>query len=190
VARILPLAQAIAFAFALLVSAGPLAPAVLAACDSPPAIEDALRTGEIAFVGTVTFLENTDRWAVVTVEERWRGAGSLPESVEVHGGPEPGSVTGTDRAYERTRYLFVVSNAGDYLADNACSGTRPWTEDLARLRPGGVPAVAPGSAGSPFDLLDSGDVVVVAALIGALLVAIVAYILILRRRRRPPDWRR
>jgi hypothetical protein len=175
---------------ALLGALGPLAAPALAACDAPPAVEDAVRSGEVVFVGTVTFLENSDRWAVVDVQERWRGADALGESVQVHGGGDPGSVTPFDRSYEPRQYLFVVKDAGDYLEDNACSGTQPWTEALARLRPDGVPAVAPGSTGSPFDLLASGDAVVVAALAGALLVAIVAYILILRRRRRPPDWRR
>jgi hypothetical protein len=180
----------VAFAALLLGAAGPLAPAALSACASPPAIEDAVRTGEIVFVGTVTFVENGDRWAVVNVDERWRGADSLPESVQVHGGLEPGTVLGTDRSYELGRYLFVVTDAGDHLADSACSGTRLWTGDLARLRPNGVAAVAPGPGDSPFDMLVSGDVLVVVALVGALLVAIVAYILILRRRQRPPDWRR
>ena len=143
------------------------------------------------FVGTVTFLENDNRWAVATVDERWRGADGLGPTVQVHGGPEPGTRTPVDRTYEPVRYLFVVSDAGGgVLSDNACSGTQPWTEDLARLRPGGVNAVAPGATGSPLDVLADPDVVTIAALVGALLVAVVAYILILRARRRGPDWRR
>jgi len=149
-----------------------------------------VRDGQVVFVGSVVSLSNDDHWAVVNVEERWRGADSLGDAVRVHGSGDPGVVLPTDRTYEPGRYLFVVTDAGTYLADNACSGTQPWTADLARLRPAGVPAVAPGPSGSPLDMLANGDAIVVSGLVVALLIAVVAYILILRRRKRPPNWRR
>jgi hypothetical protein len=182
-----------ALAVAALLVAAPLAtvPSALADCASSVPVENAVQLGPVVFVGTVTFVENDNRWAVVQVDERWLGADELPPSVNVHGGPEEGSSTPTDRAYQvAQQYLFVVTNQGDSFADDACSGTTPWTPDLARLRPAGVTAVAPGDTGTPLDLLSNGSTVAVAALFGALLVAIVAYILILRRRRRPPDWMR
>jgi hypothetical protein len=182
-----------AFAIAALLLAAPVStvPGAFADCASPVPVENAVRLGPVVFVGTVTFLENDNRWAVVQVDERWLGADELPDSVNVHGGPEEGSSTPVDRRYQTgQQYLFVVTNEGDSFADDACSGTTPWTADLARLRPAGVTAVAPGDTGTPLDLLQNGSTVAVAALFGALLVAIVAYILILRRRRRPPDWMR
>jgi hypothetical protein len=88
------------------------------------------------------------------------------------------------------RYLFVVTDGGSFLVDNACSSTVAWTVDLGRLRPAGVTPAAGPPGPTLLDVLDSGDLVVVAGLVGALLIAIVAYILILRSRRRPPAWLR
>jgi hypothetical protein len=173
----------------VVVSALPAPAVVRASCVPPPPLDEAILSGEVVFVGTVTGLESEDRWATVVVEERWNGAGDLPGTVQVRGGPEPGAATSLDRTYaDGTRYLFFTTRGTGFLEDNACSSTQPWTDELAQHRPPGVSPAPAVEAGEPVGGLDTGDVVVVAGLVLALLVAIVAYLLILRARQRPPDW--
>ena len=180
-----------ALALVVLGLAGSLArPAVvLAACATvPQPAEDAVLFGDVVFVGTVLRTENEGRWPTVRVEERWKGADGLADTVVVRGGPEPGTATAADRTYLPGRYLFVVENQNGVLADDACSGTRAWTDELAPLRP---PEVTPAAVDLPTDPLGSinpGQLAAVALLLFALLVAIVAYLYVLRARRRPPDW--
>lgn len=181
------MALSLVVAVALLPSPAP----VRASCVPPPPFDEALLFGEVVFVGTVTGVENEDRWATVAVEERWKGADDVPETVQVRGGPEPGVATSVDRTFiDGTRYLFFTTRGTGYLSDNACSSTQRWTDELARYRPPGASPAAAVEAGEPVGGLDTVDVAVVAGLVLALMVAIVAYLLILRARRRPPDWMR
>ncbi|HET7830710.1 MAG TPA: hypothetical protein VFL03_14205 [Candidatus Limnocylindrales bacterium] len=162
---------------------------VLAACaTAPQSAEDAVFFGDVVFVGTVLRTENEGRWPTVRLEERWKGAGDLADTVVVRGGPEPGTATTTDRTYLPGRYLFVVDNQDGVLVDNACTGTRAWTEDLAPLRPAGVEPAAAELPTDPLGSINPGQLAAVAGLLAALLVAIVAYLYVLRARRRPPDW--
>ena len=164
---------------------------VLGSCAMAPGSPDeAVLLGDVVFVGTVLRTENLGRWATVRVEERWKGSRDLPETVEVRGGPEPGVATSVDRTYLPGRYLFVVRNGDGALADDACSGTQPWTGTLAAIRPAGVVAAADQLPMDPLGAIDPQDLALVAGLIGALLIAIVAYLWVLRARRRPPDWHR
>ena len=181
---------ALAVLLAAVLQAGPGAIPARASCVAPPPIEDAVRAGEVVFVGTVIHLENGGRWIAVRVEERWRSISPLPDVVEIRAGPEPGAATTIDRVYATGRYLFVVTPGPGYLVDNACTATRPWSQDLAALRPDGVSPAPQVEADAPPGPLDDLDVVPVAALFAALLVAIVAYLFILRARSRPPDWMR
>jgi hypothetical protein len=173
---------------------GPLAlvrpPVALAACGPTPSLADAVLFGDVVIVGSVVKLENDDRWATVRVEERWRGARDVPDTIVVHGGPEPDASTTTDRTYQLERYLFVLTPGDGFFVDDACTATRPWTPDLAAYRPAGVSPAPAVVAGSRVTTIDPGAIALVAALLLALLVAIVAYIVILRARRRPPDWMR
>ena len=98
------------------------------------------------------------------------------------------TATTTDRTYLPGRYLFVVENQGGVLADDACSGTRAWTEELSPLRPAGVTPAAAELPTDPLGSVNPGQLAAVAGLLVALLVAIVAYLYVLRARRRPPDW--
>ena len=184
-------AIALAIVLAVVALAGSLARpvAVLGACaTAPQPAEDAVLFGDVVFVGTVLRSENEGRWPTVRVEERWKGADSLADTVVVRGGPEPGTATATDRTYLPGRYLFVVENQNGVLADDACSGTRAWTDELAVLRPAGVTPAAVELPTDPLGSINSGQLAAVAALLIALLIAIVAYLYVLRARRRPPDW--
>lgn len=177
---------------ALLLALGPglAATPALASCAPPRPIEESILLSDAVLVGTVTHLENGGRWAVVKVEERWRGPESLPDTIEVRGGPEPGTSTSVDRTFPGERYLFFLTNGPGYFSDNVCSATTLWTDDLAAFRPSGV-APAPGTPSSPpMGPLDMGVVLPLAALVGALVIALVSYLLILRSRGRPPDWMR
>jgi hypothetical protein len=171
---------------------GVLAPTpVLGACaTAPQPADEAVLFGDVVFVGTVLRTENQGRWATVRIEERWKGSDGLAETVSVHGGPEPGAATEVDRTFVPGRYLFIVRDDGGTLADDACSGTRPWTDDLAALRPAGVTPAAADLPTDPIGSIAPEDIATIAALIGALLIAIVAYLWVLRARRRPPDWLR
>lgn len=173
---------------------GPLAivrpPVALASCAASPSLADAVLFGDVVIVGSVVALENDDRWATVQVEERWRGARDVPDTIEVHGGPGADASTSVDRTFQATRYLFVLTAGDGYYVDNICTATRPWTPDLAAYRPAGVSPAADVVAGTQVTAIDPGAIALVAALLLALLIAIVAYIVILRARRRPPDWMR
>jgi hypothetical protein len=181
----------VAFALVALAFAASLArpESVLAACPTAPQpAEDAVLFGDVVFVGTVLRSENEGRWPTVRVEERWKGAASLADTVVVRGGPEPGTATATDRTYLPGRYLFVVRNENGVLADDGCSGTQAWTDELAPLRPAGVMPAAVELPTDPLGSINPGTLAAVAGLLVALLIAIVAYLYVLRARRRPPDW--
>ena len=169
---------------------GPAAIPALASCATTPSIDEAVLLGDVVFVGTVTRTENGGRWATVRVEERWSGARSLGDTVEVHGGSEPGTATSIDRTYVRTRYLFVVRHGDGFLEDDQCTATTTWTPDLARLRPIDVSPAPDVAANAVSSELDLEPLLPVGALIGALVIAVISYVFILRARGRPPDWMR
>jgi hypothetical protein len=161
--------------------------AASADCAMPP-LEEAILLGEVVFVGTVVGLDNQSRWATVRVEERWRGARDLADTVQVRGGPDPGTASSVDRLFSPTRYLFVVSRGPDYLVDNACTPTTAWRDDLASLRPADVSPAPDVVANTVVTELRLESFLPLLGLALALLVAVVAYLVILRARRRPPDW--
>jgi hypothetical protein len=141
------------------VVAGPLllalAPAVaLADCMMPPPIEEAVKTAEIVFVGTVAETANRNSWASVEVAEVWRGP-DQPRVVMVKGGPEGNAATSVDRTFQRgaTYLFFPYAHTELGLADNSCTSTTSWTEDLEALRPADsrAPIGAESGAGG-FDL--------------------------------------
>jgi hypothetical protein len=111
-------------------------PVVMADCQMPPAIEEAVETADIVFVGTVTQTSNRNSWASVEVEEVWKGP-DQPAAVVVKGGPGGNSATSVDRAFEPgLRYVFfpyVDPTLG--LADNSCTSTTQWSTELEALRP-------------------------------------------------------
>ena len=152
-----------------------IAPGVaLADCMMPPAVEEAVQTAEIVFVGTVTATTNRNSWASVEVHEVWRGP-DQPSAVVIKGGPGGNAATSVDRAFEPgVRYLFfpyVDPEIG--LADNSCTSTQPWTEAMVALRP--ADARAPTGASPTESGFDAAGLLVplgVAVLVGAVLLVV------------------
>jgi len=112
----------------------------MASCMIGPTLEQASATADTLFVGTVVSTSNGNRWAEVSVEEVWRGP-DQPATVVVRGGPLGDVFTSVDRSYRAgARYLFFpfADPESGGLADNACTSTTEWTDELARLRPAEV----------------------------------------------------
>ena len=175
-------------ALLLVFGTGPAVDLVLASCAPPRPIEESLLLADVVVVGMVTQVENSGRWITVKVEERWRGPASMPATIRVRGGPEPGAATSVDRVFVQARYLLFLTDGPESFLDNACSATAVWTPELAALRPSGVSPAPDVVTDAPPGLLDQVDLLPVVALLGALAIALVSYGLILRGRRRPPDW--
>lgn len=165
--------------FRLLVSAVAAAPFLLALtppialadCMMPPPIEEAVKTADIVFVGKVAETANRNSWASVEVTEVWRGP-DQPRAVLVKGGPEGNAATSVDRAFEPgvTYLFFPYAEAEVGLADNSCTSTTPWTEDLVALRP--ADARAPIGADPESGEFDFSGVIVpigVAVIVGGAL---------------------
>lgn len=162
---ILPAAAAFAALPLLVQLAAPSA--ARADCMPPPPIEDAVKSAEIVFVGTVAATSNRSSWASVTVEEVWRGPDQAAQ-VLVKGGPGGNAATSVDRSFEvGVKYLFFPYADAGGLADNSCTSTTRWTADLAALRP--ADARAPVGATSGGGGIDVGGLV--APLAVTLLVA-------------------
>jgi hypothetical protein len=108
---------------------------VAASCAPPVPIDEALRTSDSIFVGTVAGLANQGRTATFAVDEVWRGP-DLPARAVVNGGPEGNGFTSVDRSWEAgAKYLVFASVDDGELTDNACSNTQIWADDLAAHRP-------------------------------------------------------
>lgn len=145
--------------------------AALADCMMPPPVEEAARTANIVFVGTVAETSNHSSWASVVVEEVWRGP-DQPAAVVVKGGPAGNMATSVDRAFEAgVKYLFFPypDEAGG-LADNSCTNTVQWSADLAQLRPADARIT---QVEAEVDMFDVGGVIAplgVAVLVGGVLL--------------------
>lgn len=122
---------------AVLLATLSLPAAVHADCDPVDSVEEALSAAEIAFVGTAVASARGVGTATIRVEEVW--IGSLGETVEVFGlnVNEPAE---DDRTWQQgARYLVIPYVIQGRLVDHICSGTTPWNEDLAVLRPPAAP---------------------------------------------------
>ena len=155
------------------------APSVLLDCQPAPPIEEAVRTSELVFVGTVTSLDHGGRSATVQVAEVWRG-GEMPATVTILGGTDPARAMEDDRILEAgVRYVFVPFVIDGRLVDNICTATTAWVDDLAAIRPAGVrtptASAAPAAPGPLSAVADLALPLLTALLIGggALAIAIV-----------------
>jgi hypothetical protein len=164
--RILP---SVAIATALVVAPAP----ALADCQMAPPIEEAVRTSELVFVGTVTALDNSGRSATVQVEEVWRG-GEMPATVTIFGGTDPEQAMEDDRTFEAgVRYVFVPFVIDGRLVDNICTSTTRWVDDFAAFRPAGVQTPTPSAAAGPLSAIaDLALPLLTAMLIGGAALAI------------------
>lgn len=122
-----------------------------ASCAPPPPMKRAMAEAPAVFVGQVVSTTNEDRWAVVDVEEVWKG--DVPERVEVRGGPAdpPGRlsvVSSVDRDFKNgRRYLFVpYRRKGDVFLDNICTRTTRYSGRLDKYRPAGAVPLPPDDA--------------------------------------------
>jgi hypothetical protein len=172
------LGLALSFGAVLSIVGGPSV--ALADCMPPPAVEEAAKTADIVFVGTVTEVSNNSTWARVAVDEVWRGP-DQEATVVIKGGPGGNSMTSVDRTFEvGVKYLFFpfleqgepvpgVDLTG--LHDNSCSNTQQWDASLLPLRPADAraPLAAPTES-SGFDF---------AGLIAPLGVALVVAVVLL-----------
>jgi len=123
---------------------------VSASCAGPLSLPEQIQSAALVFVGTAQDTSDGDRVAWVRVESIWKGP-EIAQYVSVHGSPVSGpSASSVDRRYQSgTRYLFVLYSADQPLQDNSCSGTQPYTSELAALEPAG--AKPPIMVGYPTD---------------------------------------
>jgi len=149
--------------------------ATAASCAVQPPLAQVVAGADVLFVGTVTSTTNRNRWAEVAVEEVWRGP-DLPATVVVRGGPDGDVATSVDRSYRvGARYLFLpyADPESGGLADNSCTGTTEWVDELAGLRPAEVRQPRGSSPDTSSDL-DAWSLVPVAGIVllvfGVLLV--------------------
>jgi hypothetical protein len=111
-------------------------------------LQEQIATAPLVFVGTVVSTSDDDRVAHVRVESIWKGP-TLSAYVDVHGSPVSGpnvhsSVDRTYRAGEKD--LFVLFSDRAPYQDNSCSGTQPYTAEVAALAPAGARPPAPVTA--------------------------------------------
>jgi hypothetical protein len=146
---------------------------VLASCAMPPALEQSMQTAEVVFIGTVTSTTNRNTWASVAVDEVWRGP-DQPANVIVRGGPAGNAATSVDRAFEPgVKYIFFPYSDEAGLADNSCTNTQPWTDDMAALRPADArPPIAGSDNPSAFDLGGVLPPLAVAVVVGVVLLGV------------------
>lgn len=165
----------------LLAMAWLLAPArVSASCAEFPPLEEHLARAGVVFVGTVVSVADDGRTATVAVEEVWRGP-ALPAEVTVHGSFDPVGFTSVDRSFEDgTRYLFAPAVSDGRLQDDSCTATRPWTDELAGLRPATVATPEPIPTTEEGG---GGGTIPVALIVAAIVIAVVGGSLIAFRAR-------
>jgi hypothetical protein len=109
---------------------------VRADCQPAAPLEVALAEAPVAFVGTVVGM-GAASGARIEVAEVW--IGSVPGIVEVRGMAD-GVRLEDDRIWVMgERYLVVPRVQGGVLRDDLCTATTVWRDELASLRPGGVP---------------------------------------------------
>lgn len=116
-----------------------------ASCVMLPSLQEQITTAPLVFVGTVVSTSDDDRVAHVRVESIWKGP-TLSAYVDVHGSPVSGFNvhSSIDRMYRAgERDIFILFSDRAPYQDNSCSGTRPYTAEVAALAPVGARPPAP-----------------------------------------------
>jgi hypothetical protein len=117
-----------------------------ASCAMPRSLQEQITTAPLVFVGTVVWTADDDRVAHVRVESIWKGP-TLSAYVDVHGSPVSGNVRSSiDRTYRAgERDIFVLFSNSSPYQDNSCSGTQPFTAEIAAFAPTDARPSAPVS---------------------------------------------
>lgn len=118
----------------------------LASCMPPQPFPQAIHEAPAVFIGEVTDVSGSGRWAAVEVSQVWKG-GVMPAEVEVRGGPgDENSLSSVDRHFKvSVEYLFVPhERRGSVFSDNACTRTTRFRAELARFRPATATDPLPG----------------------------------------------
>lgn len=186
---------ALAMALVLL-TAGP----AHASCAEPIPIDQSLAEAETVFVGTVTGLDFAGRVATFEVQEVWKG--DVEAQVVVNGGPALAELraaraqgqdvaTSVDRTYEFGVQYLVVSHGSDgsALADNSCSNTQPYTDELDQYRPASAHVPEPLPPTVQVETADEGLNVWLLVGLAVAAVGVVGAItaIAVRRRRQPSE---
>ena len=106
----------------------------------PLTIATALNSSDVVLIGTVESTSNMNRYAVVRVDEIWKGK-IASQLIKVKGGAAPSggkfmTVGEHDRSYVvGTRYVFDLSGSGSTFEDNTCTLTTKWDDSLRSFRP-------------------------------------------------------
>jgi hypothetical protein len=135
----------------LIIGIAPASASCIGYRDPTAEFRKAVMSAPVVFVGDVVATSNIARTADVSVVEVWRGS-RLPSQVVVHGSlvDEPNSYTSVDRYFTvGRRLLFVPGSDRSPFKDGACSFTREYTDEVAKLRPTGATAPAPSPVAEP-----------------------------------------
>jgi len=146
----------------------------------------AVTSAPVVFVGDVVATSNNNRTADISVVEVWSGP-RLPSRVLVRGShvDEPNVYSSVDRYFTLgQRLLFVPGRDRSPFVDGACSSTREYTLEVAKLRPTDASSPAP----SPLAAPDVEDAVSpssswLAVTLGAVAVALISALAATLRRR-------
>jgi len=144
-------------------------PAVARAdCQPVESVVAALESAEVAFVGTVAAVSEVRSSATFRVEETWTG--TIGQRIEVFGLNGGRGISEDDRTWHPgQRYLVLPYRIGAQLVDQICSGTRPWSNELAALRPPTATVAEPEPAPTtapPWPVIVAGALVLVLTLAG------------------------
>jgi hypothetical protein len=152
----------------------------------PPTLTAELAASQVAFVGSVVYTSDNNRFARVKVEAIWKGP-RLPAYVDVHGeAPGSGPFAGSegDHQYQAgQRYLFFPLNDRPPFQDygDCNSSTVPYTAEIAsnappnaKLPDSPTPADAIGNFAGQYSS---------AASIAALALVVIGTWLVMKRRR-------
>ena len=145
-------------------------------------IATALASSDAVVVGTVESTSNMNRYAVVRVDEIWKGK-VASQMIQVKGGAAPSggkfmTVGEHDRSYlAGTRYLLDLSGSGSTFEDNTCTRTTEWTNSLLSFRP----VDARSTTDLPEHATSNSGVWLATALVA---VAVMAVAIVIRRRMR------
>lgn len=130
--------------------------AALASCAGPVPVPQAIDDAPAVFVGTVTKLTNSERWATVEVEEVWKGE-DVPSEVELRAGSKDppgggGIASSVDRFYSKgARYIFFPFKRSDAIfRDNVCTRTTKLPNRIERFRPTAVSDPSPDADPEPL----------------------------------------